>query len=113
MYSVCFSVRARNTYSIKLRTSDGARAEVEVGMSAPALSNEQIAAGLARRADAKEKLEVAASRQRARDRARLRAKKADDKPAAGGHTPSGWVPANQRNDSIDPLAKDQDPRRRT
>lgn len=104
---------ARNSNSIRLRTSDGTRADVEVRTSAPVLSDEQIEAGLARHANAKKQLEEAASRQQARDQARLRAKKADEKHAAGDHTPSGWVPANQRDDYIDPLAKDRDPRRRT
>lgn len=103
---------ARNRNAIRLRVSDGTRADIEVRTSVPALSDEQIAAGLTRRADAKKGLEDAALRQQIRVQARLRAKKADEKHAAGAHTPSGWVPANQRNDYIDPLAKDRDPRRR-
>src|SRR5690606_39452421 len=92
--------QARNTNAIRLRTSDGTRAEVEVRTSAPALSNEQIAEGLARRANAKKKLEDAASRQQAKEQARLRAKKADAEHAAGGHTPIGWVPANPRTKQV-------------
>lgn len=104
---------SRNKNAIRLRISDGTHAEVEVRTGRPSLSSEQTAAGLARRAEAKMKLEDAASRQEAREQARLRAKKADDKHAAADHIPTGWVAANQRNDYIDPLAKERDPRRRT
>jgi len=31
--------------------------------------------------------------------------------AAGGHTPPGWTPANQRHGHTDPLARANDPRR--
>jgi len=85
---------------------------VQERQSDPALSAEEIEAGLARRAEAKKMLEENAARERAREEAKLRAKKADEKHAAGRHAPSGWVPANRRKDYVDPLAKDRDPRRR-
>lgn len=102
---------ARNKNSIKLRTSDGKRSAVQVRTVETTLTPEQIEAGLARRAAAKQALEETAAKQKTRDEAKLRAKKADEKHAAGRHSPGGWRPANQRKD-FDPFAKQNDPRRR-
>lgn len=103
---------ARNTNSIRLRTSDGRRGEVKVSKVETTFTPEQIEAALAERATDKQAREATAAKQKTREMAKLRNKKANEKHAAARHAPSGWKPANQRKDYIDPLAKDNDPRRR-
>lgn len=101
--------RARNTNSIKLRTSDGKRGAVQVRKFESALTSEQSEAGPALRAERKRLQEEAAAL--TMSQTKLRPKKADEKHATDSHTPSEWVPAHMRTDYIDPFAKDRDPRR--
>lgn len=133
--------RAKNTASVRLRSSDGRKHAVALRQVPVSLTDEQIAAAERTRAIARARAEAQLEAEKARRQATARKQQAVRKRAeqelleqrrnakgnpsrklssqsrntqkdkAPGNTPEGWVPANRRSDYKDPMARANDPRR--